>query len=343
MKIKVTDMHTAGEPVRIVTDGYPQLTGPSILDKRRQAESDHDHIRQVLMLEPRGHGDMYGVIPVTPGLPEAALGVLFTHCSGYSTMCGHATIAMGRWGIDQGLVEPVSPQASFVLECPCGPVSVTAQIDEQKQVTGVSFESVPAFVESLDRKVDTQRHGSVTVDIAYGGAYYAILPASRLGLDLFHSPLAALEAAAIDITNSLRDSYKIQHPVETDLGFLYGTILTLDDLSSTDCNYHLCYFADGQLDRSPTGSGVTARLALAAHRDQVASQHSYLFAGISGVTFSGQLSDELDYAGIKAVKVTVAGSSYYSGSSEFVFENADALRQGFAIPYRAADIWDRSN
>ena len=186
------DMHTAGEPVRIVTGGYPDLAGRNILDKRRDALARFDHIRTTLMLEPRGHAGMYGVIPTTPSGPDADLAVLFTHNAGYSTMCGHATIAIGRWAVDAGRVPSDQGRASFGLETPCGIVRVQvepAQGPDAGDAPLVTFESVRSFANHLDLAVDVPGHGRVTLDIAFGGAYYAILPSSRLGLPFMTTPV----------------------------------------------------------------------------------------------------------------------------------------------------------
>ncbi|HSI17949.1 MAG TPA: proline racemase family protein, partial [Sphingomonas sp.] len=259
--IRVVDMHTAAEPVRIVEAGYPELQGATILEKRRDALTRFDHLRRMLMLEPRGHAGMYGVIPVAPTHPGADLAVLFTHQEGYSTMCGHATIAIGRWAVDTGRVALTDGRARFALEAPCGvvQVEVDATGDDAPLVT---FESVESFAGALDRRIEVPGHGVVRVDIAFGGAYYAILPASRLGLSLKDTALETLVAAGVAITEAARRALPIVHPDEPDLGFLYGTILT-DDVALGDHrgapSYNLCIFAEGQIDRSPTGSGVTAR------------------------------------------------------------------------------------
>jgi proline racemase len=259
MELHVTDMHTAGEPVRIVTGGYPELTGATILDKRREAREHHDHLRRALMLEPRGHAGMYGVIPVKPATAGAAIGALFMHNEGYSTMCGHATIALGRWLVESGQVRATEPETRFALELPCGLVTVACRL-ERGRVISTSFESVPAFLSHSRIDVQVEGFGTVHLDIAYGGAFYAILPSSTLGLDFFRTPIADLVGAATAITNAVRRSVSITHPDGADLSFLYGTILT-DDAPAPAPSCNLCVFAEGQIDRSPTGSGVTARMA----------------------------------------------------------------------------------
>ena len=335
---ETTDMHTAGEPVRIVTAGYPPLPGATILEKRRHAKDRLDHIRRRLMLEPRGHQDMYGVIPVPPADPAAQLAVLFMHNSGYSTMCGHATIAIGRWAVEQGLVPVTRPLTRFNLECPCGVVHVTVAVGESG--TGeVAFESVPAFASHLDLDVATSEFGRLRVDIAFGGAFYAILPASRLGLSMFETPLPRLIAAGSAITAAIRAQVILEHPVAPDLAFLYGTILT-DDLepSSPHPSVNLCVFAEGQVDRSPTGSGVTARLALDHTRGRLPLGARRSFRGLTGGPFSGELVREARAGDRAAVIARVGGRAYHCGRSSFLIEEDDPLRDGFAMPRTLGEL-----
>lgn len=260
LTLSFTDMHTAGEPVRIVTGGYPELHGATLLEKRRHARDAYDHLRRAMIWEPRGHAGMYGVIPVASSRPGCVMGVLFTHHEGYSTMCGHATIALGRWIVDQGLVPRIEPVTRFSIEAPCGVLHLACTV-EHGTVTHVGFESVPAFAVARDLPVTLPGFGALATDLAYGGAFYAILPASRFGLDFFATPVDTLVTAAGTLTDHLRATYPFDHPDAPDLGFLYGTILT-DDAPPDHESWNLCVFAERQIDRSPTGSGVTARMAL---------------------------------------------------------------------------------
>jgi proline racemase len=335
-RLSYIDYHTCGEPVRIVTSGYPELSGATILDKRRQARERHDHLRRAMMLEPRGHDGMYGVIPVAASQPEAAFSVLFTHNEGYSTMCGHATIALGRYAIEQGLVPAVEPVTHFAIEAPCGLLRLACEVADGK-VGSVSFESVPAFVEARDLVVAVPGHGDVTTDIAYGGAYYCILPASRFGLDLMQTPVDALVAAAGALTDRVRATLAITHPSEPDLGFLYGTIVT-DEASVDEESFNLCVFAERQIDRSPTGSGVTARMALDHAKGLVAAGRSRSFRSITGGGFSGRVIGPADFPAAGAVTVEVGGRSHLSGEGSFVIEADDPLGRGFSLPKRFSEI-----
>ncbi|HEY3846417.1 MAG TPA: proline racemase family protein [Acetobacteraceae bacterium] len=324
---RTIDMHTGGEPVRIVLDGFPEPHGDTVLAKRADAMARLDVHRRRLMLEPRGHAEMYGALPVAASMPGTAFGVLFMHHSGFSTMCGHATIALGRWAVDSGRVALHEGRADFVLECPCGPVDVHVTEGGAR----VAFDSVPGFAAALDLAVDVPDFGRVVCDIGYGGAFYAILPASRLGIDLAVTPIGRQRAAARSVTDAIRARHSVRHPTEPELGFLYGTILTGDTPSHDGISRNLCVFGEGQIDRSPTGSGVTARLAVAATRGLVRPGEQRRFAGPTGVPFTGEVIAEHYVADMRAFRVRVSGSAFYSGSATFVVEAGDTLRDGFDL------------
>jgi trans-L-3-hydroxyproline dehydratase len=339
MRLSYLDYHTCGEPVRIVTGGYPELAGASILEKRRDARANHDPLRRAMMLEPRGHAGMYGVIPVKSAHPEAAFGVLFTHNEGYSTMCGHATIALGRYAVEHGLIPATEPVTRFAIEAPCGLVRLACAVSGGK-VGAVTFESVPAFVEARDRVVDVPGLGAIVTDIAYGGAFYCILPASRFGLDLFETPVAMLVEAAAALTDAVRAGPATTHPTEPDLGFLYGTIVT-DEAAPGETSFNLCVFAERQIDRSPTGSGVTARMALDHAKGLIAPGATRAFRSITGGTFSGRVVGPAAFPAEGAVTVEVGGISHFSGEGVFTVEPDDPLGFGFDLPARFADIAGR--
>ncbi len=338
--IRVVDMHTAAEPVRIVEAGYPELRGATILEKRRDALARFDDLRRMLMLEPRGHSGMYGVIPTAPSDPSADLAVLFTHQEGYSTMCGHATVALGRWAVDTGQVALVHGRARFGLEAPCGVVQVDVDATGEGAPL-VAFESVESFASHLDQTVDVSGIGSVTFDVAFGGAFYVILPSSRIGLSLMDTPLADLVQAGVAITDAVRAALTITHPTEPDLGFLYGTILT-DDVPLGNHggrpSHNLCIFAEGQIDRSPTGSGVTARIALAAARGEMTVGQDCEIRGVSGEGFCGTLARSEQRGEGLVSRVRVAGRSYYAARTEFIAEPGDRFGDGFELPARFADL-----
>lgn len=330
-KLAVIDMHTGGEPLRIVTAGYPPLPKGAILEKRAYVRKQLDHLRKVLMFEPRGHADMYGALLVEPDLPGADLAVLFMHNEGYSTMCGHAIVALGRYAVDEGLVEACEPLTRVNIECPCGMVEATVEVREGR-AGRVSFESVPSFLFARDCRTQVSGHGEVVFDIAYGGAFYALADCAQFGLAFGQDPVRSFVDAAATLTEAVKAQFPLSHPDHDDLAFLYGSILT-DGGDGADGlpTRNICVFADRQVDRSPTGSGVTARLAAMHARGQVAPGQERLFESVVGSRFEGAVARVLEAGEHPAVTVRVAGRAFYSGRAEFIVEADDPLGGGFLV------------
>jgi proline racemase len=328
MILSTVEMHTGGEPTRIIVDGWPALAAPTLLGKRRECLERHDHLRRGLMHEPRGHDGMYGALLVEPDHPEADLAVLFMHNEGYSTMCGHATIALARWAVDSGRVKRQEPETIVRLQCPCGLVVARVAGDGS-----VRFESVPSFAYALDRLAPTSTWGPVTIDIAYGGAFYAFLAADSIGLDLKTSPMRAIVDAGEEIARATAKAVPIEHPDEPDLAFLYGTILTDggDGVNGVPSR-NVCIFAGRQVDRSPTGSGVSARMALQLARRQAKIGEERQFESCTGSIFTGRAVREAPPVGLrKSAIVEVGGIAHVTGESRFRFDADDPLREGFTL------------
>jgi trans-L-3-hydroxyproline dehydratase len=324
---RTIELHTGGEPVRLILEGFPEPRGGNVLEKRQDAAVRLDLHRRRLMLEPRGHAEMYGAL-IVPAAPPAAFGVLVMHHSGFSTMCGHATIALGRWATESGRVPMHDGRADFIVECPCGPVAVHVTDGGAR----IAFDSVPAFAAELDAIIDLPGLGRVVCDIGYGGAFYAILPASLLGLDLAVSPVGELRAAALAVMRTIRARGEVRHPIEPELSFLYSAIL-IDDTPATSPqpSRHLCVFGEGQIDRSATGSGVTARMAVDAARGLIAPGMRRIFAGASGVPFHSELLAEERLGPHRAWRVRVAGTASFHGTATWTVDEDDRLGDGFAI------------
>ncbi|XP_004698679.1 trans-3-hydroxy-L-proline dehydratase [Echinops telfairi] len=334
--LSVVDMHTGGEPLRIVLAGCPEVAGATLLAKRRYMRQHLDHVRRRLMFEPRGHRDMYGAVLVPSELPDAHIGVLFLHNEGYSAMCGHAVLALGRFALDFGLV-PAPPagalEAQVNIHCPCGLVAAFVACEGGRSSGPVRFHSVPAFVLVTDLTVDVPGHGKVVVDIAYGGTFYAFVSAEKFGLNLCSAKTRDLTDAARAVTAAVKAQFKISHPESEDLAFLYGTIVTDGkDTYSEEPTTNICVFADNQVDRSPTGSGVTARIALQYHKGLLALNQTRAFkSGVTGSVFTGKAVTEAKCGGYKAVIVEVSGKAHYTGTANFTVEDDDPLRDGFLL------------
>jgi len=339
LMIETIEMHTGGEPLRIITSGYPEISGKTILEKRRYLKNNLDHIRRFLMLEPRGHFDQYGGLLVKPDHPEAHIAVIFMHNEGYSTMCGHAIFALGRFAVDYGYVKHPSREGedgisyyNVNIQCPCG--LVRAEVEVQNGKSGaVRFVSVPAFAVATDVKVPTEKYGTVVLDIGYGGAFYALIRDQALGLNVTESSLNNLIDAADHISNAVKKHIRIHHPEEDDLSFLYGTIITdgKDDFSD-EMTSNLCVFANRQVDRCPTGSGVTARIAVQHAKSLIKLGDERVFEnGITHSTFTGKAVEKTTCGSYDAVRVEVSGRAFYTGKSTFTCEDEDPLKNGFLL------------
>jgi proline racemase len=340
--IRTIEMHTGGEPVRIVVDGLPPIHGSTILEKRRYAREHLDDLRRGLMAEPRGHHDMYGVWFVEPDLPDIDLAVLFTHNEGYSTMCGHATIALGRFAVEEGIVaavrsdDPRYPWTPVRIQAPCGRIDARVEVVDGR-IGEVRFTSVPAFAAALDVEVEVEGIGTVTLDVGYGGAFYALIDAAQLGIELGVTSLGDIIERATAVTRATSAALTLEHPEASDLEFLYGTIVTdRPDSEAEEESLNVCVFADRQVDRSPTGSGVTARTAVRHARGSVRAGQTRRFVSLTGSTFTATVVAEHGPGrrapgDRTAVEVEVGGRSYRTGSAEFTFDDDDPLRAGFLL------------
>jgi len=330
LKITTIDAHAAGEPFRVITGGLPDLPGESILARRRHMKNKLDHLRTALMWEPRGHADMYGCI-VTPAVtPAADFGILFLHNEGYSTMCGHGIIAIVKVALATGLVPMVAPETTIRIDSPAGLVTAHARIAEDK-IQSIYFENVASFVLALDEVIEVPGIGPVSYDIAFGGAFYAYVRAASVGLTCTPRDCPNLVKKGMAIKRAIMASREIHHPFEADLSFLYGTIFTGPAESPDADSRHVCIFAEGEVDRSPTGTGVSGRLAIQHARREVNIGRTITIESIIGTRFSGKIIRETTFGPHAAVIPQVEGTAYITGRHEFLIDPDDPLKEGFIL------------
>lgn len=327
------DLHAAGEPLRIITSGMPEIPGATMLERRRWLREHLDHVRRALMWEPRGHYNMYGCVVTPPVAPEADAGVLFLHNEGYSTMCGHGVIALVTALLETGTLPARGAETPVTLDTPAGLVRATAHLDTAGRVARVSFVNVPSFVLARDMAVAVDGVGPVTVDIAFGGAFYAIVPAERVGLRVLPEETERLVAAGEAIKRAVNAATPIAHPDEPDLGFLYGTILTGPPEDPAHHSRNICVFANAEVDRSPTGTGVSARLALLAARGEIDDGAEIVIESILGAAsaFGGRVVGRAMVGEYPAVLPEVSGTAYITGRHEFILDPHDSLGAGFLV------------
>ncbi len=320
MRIEAVDYHTAGEPFRIVTGGVEAPGGATILDKRRDALARLDHIRRLLVFEPRGHADMYGCFVVEPNDEGADLGVVFFHNAGYSTACGHGTIALVTWALDEGIVEGREGENHLVVDVPSGRLRTWAHM-EGGRVRSVRFQNVPAFVWAEEMEV-----GEHKVDVAFGGAYYASLEER-----VEPRELPRLIELGRELKRELEARHEIVHPLEPDLRDVYGVTFWQEEGEAPLTQRNVTVFADGEVDRSPCGSGTSARLALLDRSGRLPRGRELRHLSIVGSEFQGRVVGDADVAGVPAVVTEVEGSAYRTGEHVFMLDENDPLGEGFLL------------
>jgi len=330
--ITTIDAHAAGEPLRVITSGFPPVPGGTILDKRRYLKENLDHIRRMLMLEPRGHSGMYGCLLTAPATPDADFGVIFMHNEGYSTMCGHGIIAVTKVAVETGLIEAGEGSRMVKIDAPAGRINARAEI-QNGRVVGITFENVPSFAYALDQKVKVSGLGEISVDIAFGGAFYAYVDAPALGVAVEIDQLDRLVELGVEIKQSVVAQMGISHPDDPDLGFLYGTIICDPVRKDGDrwLSKNICIFADAQIDRSPTGTGTSGRLALLHARGTIPEGGRFINLSIIDTVFWGRVIGETRVGEHKAVRTEVGGEAFISGFNQWVMETGDPVSDGFRL------------
>ncbi|MDX1392922.1 MAG: proline racemase family protein [Gemmatimonadota bacterium] len=328
LRIRTIDAHAEGEPLRVIIEGFPHPPGGTVLDRRRYAREHLDDLRRALMLEPRGHADMYGCLVMPPVRRDSDISVLFMHNEGWSTMCGHGVIAATTTLIQMGMAD-AGEGSMLTIDTPAGRVEARASVDGDR-VTSVAFRNVPSFAVALDATVDVPGLGTVRYDLAFGGAFYAYADASALGLDLVPEGAADLIAAGRAIKKAVSGRGGIDHPEDPELGFLYGTIFIGPPEDGERHSRHVCIFADGEVDRSPTGTGVSGRLAILRERGELGDEPIEI-ESIVGGRFSGRIVDSASVGPYRAVIPEIGGRAFVTGRHEFLIDPEDPWRRGFLI------------
>ena len=320
MNVEAVDYHTGGEPFRILTAGVPPLAGATILERRRFARDHLDAYRRLVVHEPRGHADMYGCHVVPPNDDGADLGVVFFHNEGYSTACGHGTIALVTWALDEGVVDRREGENRVVVDVPSGRLETWAQV-EGGRVRSVRFRNVPSFVWARGLEAAGR-----TVDVAFGGAFYASLEEH-----VAPAELPRLVELGRRIKADLEAAHDVVHPVEPELRDVYGVIFWQQEGDGPLVQRNVAVFADGEVDRSPCGSGTSARLALLHGEGRLATGDELRHRSIVDSEFRGRVVGEAEVAGRPAVVTEVEGTAFRTGRASFELDPDDPLGDGFLL------------
>ncbi len=343
--IRTIDAHTAGEPLRLIVDGFPPIEGRTILEQRDFVREHYDDLRRALMLEPRGHADMYGAILTPPEHPGSQSGVLFMHNEGFSTMCGHGVIAVATIIIERGLMGlPRAAEGSvqLTLDAPAGPIKLRAKTSDG-HVASVSFRNVPSFVLHPALPVRIGRR-DIRVDVAFGGAFYAIVDSESVGIPILGARLPDLRRVGMEIKHAVEKAVTVEHPTEAGLHGIYGTIFTGPPSDERADLRNVTIFADAEVDRSPCGSGTAAVMAVLSAMGMLSEPDQvFRHESVIGTLFSGRVVERLTLStpntatsncqgeSIEAIVPEIAGEAYITGENAFIIDERDPLVYGFRL------------
>jgi proline racemase len=342
LTIRTIDAHAAGEPLRLIVDGFPTPRGRTMLEKREWVRRNADHVRRALMLEPRGHADMYGAIFTEPVTPGAHAGVLFMHNEGYSTMCGHGVVAVTTIALERGLLVPGGDGATIVYDSPAGTIRARAHVREDAdggfgdrdgrsvRVEHVSFVNVPSFVllPGVDVKLPSR---TIRADVAFGGAFYAIVDSEAVGLPIDFAHLPELRRIGMDIKHAIDTHHTVLHPLEPGLKGIYGTIFTGPATAPGADLRNVTIFADAEVDRSPCGTGTAAVMAVLDAMGLLLDDKPFVHESLIGTTFVGRVASRTQVGDYSAIVPEIQGSAWITGEHTFYVADDDPLRQGFRV------------
>ena len=327
--IKTIDSHTMGEPTRIIYDGFPALPGKTMMEKKKYLTEHYDFLRCAIMLEPRGHRDMFGALLTDPVHEEADFGVIFLDSGGCLNMCGHGSIGTASMLVETGMVPVSEPYTDVVLDSPSGIIRTRVHVVEGEAVE-VSILNVPAFLYRENLEIQTNKWGKVTYDISFGGSFFAMVDAEALGLTLEIENIDAITELGMELLHAINASVEISHP--------YLDITTVDlvefysHTTNEKANMKNCViFGDGQVDRSPCGTGTSAKLATLYAKGELALHEEFVYESITGSLFRGEAVQEVTVGERKGIIPKIVGSAYITGCNEWIIDNQDPMKYGFLL------------
>lgn len=325
--ISTVDMHVSGEPLRIITGGLPEIKGETQPERRAYCINNLDSLRKTLMFEPRGHHGMYGCIITPPATEDADFGVLFMHNEGWSTMCGHGIIAVITMVIETGKYEVKNNERKFIINSPAGKVIAHVRCEGQ-EVMEASFENVPSFVYKKDFPVKVDGY-EFHVDIAFGGAFYAILDSAKLNLQVNNESLSDLQGWGMKIKKYIENTLKVEHPFQHDLKDIYGVIFSDEPSNELATLRNVTIFADRQIDRSPCGTGTSARVATLHERDLLNKGDIFVHESITRGIFKAEITSYAKVDNYHAVIPKIDGTANITGFHQFLIDSRDSMPEGF--------------
>ena len=328
--IHAVDSHTAGEATRVVVGGVPKIPGKSMPEKKQWLEDNLDYLRTAIMLEPRGHKDMFGSILTQPTVDEADYGIIFMDGGGYLNMCGHGTIGAMTVAVETGMVPVTEPVTKVVQEAPAGLIHGQVFVEDGK-AKKVSFTNVPAFLYKKDQEVELPGYGKIRFDISFGGSFFAIVKAEQVGLEIVPENAAKLQDLGIQLRDIINKDIPVQHP---ELPHIHSVDL-VEWWSKTETKgatlKNCVVFGQGQVDRSPCGTGTSAKMATLFAKGELKMGEKFFYESILGTIFEGEIVGKAKVGEYDAVIPQITGSAYITGFNHFVIDETDPVKYGFIL------------
>lgn len=328
--IHAVDSHTMGEPTRVVVGGVPQVPGKTMPEKKKYLEDHLDYLRTAIMLEPRGHNDMFGSILTSACSPEADFGIIFMDGGGYLNMCGHGSIGAATIAVETGIVPMKEPVTEVVMEAPAGIIHANVTVKNEK-VQEVSIVNVPAFLYKADQEVEVPGYGKIKFDISFGGSFFAIIDAKQLKIKLIPENADKLKVLGIQIRDIINKEIKIQHPILEHIKTV-DLVEFYDETDNPDADLrNVVVFGQGQVDRSPCGTGTSAKLATLYSKGKLKKGEEFVYESIASTLFKGKILDVTKVGEYDAVIPQITGSAYITGFCQYVIDEDDPVKHGFRL------------
>jgi len=329
-QIIAIDSHTMGEPTRIITSGIPKIPGKTMADKKEYLENNLDYVRTLAMHEPRGHADMFGSIILTPTIDEADFGIIFMDGGGYLNMCGHGTIGAMTAAVEMGMVEVTEPYTYLTLESPAGLIKGQVRVEEGKALE-VTFKNVPAFLDKEGVEIDVDGLGKVKLDVAFGGSFFAVVEINQLGVDISPENTNKITELGVKILKAVNEQIEVVHPElphikSIDLVEFYGPAKSEDATLQ-----NVVVFGEGQVDRSPCGTGTCAKMATLFTKNKLAKGEEFIYESIIQTKFKGKIIDTIEKDGQIFVIPEITASAYITGINHLLVDPTDPLKHGFSL------------
>jgi proline racemase len=323
------DSHTEGMPTRVITGGIGVIPGATMAERRRHFVANLDHLRTLLMYEPRGHAAMSGAILQPPTRPDTDFGVLFIEVSGCLPMCGHGTIGVATVLVEMGMVPVVEPVTTIRLDTPAGLVVAEVAV-EAGAATSVTLRNVPSFSAALDAGVEVPGIGRVAYDLAYGGNFYAILPIERVALPFDRAYKQEILTAGLALMDAINEQNRPVHPENPDIAICHHVQFVAPG-SDAKLSRHAMAIHPGWFDRSPCGTGTSARLAQLHARGELSAGDEFVNESFIGTRFVGRIAEETTVAGLPAIVPTITGRAWVTGTAQYFLDPDDPFPAGFSL------------